>query len=58
MNLTNNLELNERLSRLSPQKRAQLALRLSNAERQGGPEKTSHFPRLSRNRRIALSSFR
>ena len=45
MNLTNNLELNERLRRLSPQKRAQLALRLSNAERQGRTEKTIALPK-------------
>src|ERR1700693_4442894 len=45
MNLTNNLELNERLRRLSPEKRARLALKLSMAERKGGPEKTVALPK-------------
>ncbi len=44
MNLTNNLELNERLRRLSPEKRARLALKLSMAEKKGGPEKTVALP--------------
>ena len=46
MNLTNNLELNERLKRLSPEKRARLALKLSMAERKGAPEKTVTLPKV------------
>src|ERR1700730_5139098 len=45
MNLTNNLELNERLKRLSPQKRARLALKLMKADRQVGAEKTVALPK-------------
>src|ERR1700692_3615538 len=45
MNLTNNLELNERLKRLSPKKRARLALKLMKADRQVGAEKTVALPK-------------
>ena len=44
MSLTNNLDLNKRLSRLSPQQRAKLALRLSKAGREEGPEKIVELP--------------
>src|ERR1700719_4218544 len=45
MSLTNNLELNKRLTQLSPQKRAQLALKLSKGERQRASEKTVAVPK-------------
>src|ERR1700733_14667067 len=45
MNSKNNAELNERLNRLSPEKRARLALKLSKAERQVGPQKTVALPK-------------
>src|SRR3984957_1105381 len=45
MSITNNLNLNERLSRLSPEKRALLALRLSKSERQNRPEKAVALPK-------------
>jgi pyochelin synthetase len=46
MSITNNLDLNERLSRLSPEKRALLALKLSKSERQNRPEKTVALPKV------------
>ena len=45
MSQTNNFELNERLGRLSPQQRAQLALKLSKIERKDGPEKEVALPK-------------
>ena len=45
MSLTNNVDLNERLSRLSPEKRARLALKLSQTDRKGGSEKTVALPK-------------
>ncbi len=45
MSQTNNFELNERLGRLSPQQRAQLALKLSKVERKDGPEKEAALPK-------------
>ncbi len=46
MSLANNLDLNQRLSRLSPEKRAQLALQLSKAGQRGGSEKTVALPKV------------
>ena len=45
MNPKNNPELNERLNRLSPEKRARLALMLSKAVRQDRPQKTPALPK-------------
>src|SRR5271167_235525 len=47
MSLTNNLDLNRRLSRLSPEKRAQLALQLSKTEQRGPQEKKVALPKAS-----------
>ena len=44
MNPGDNMELNERLSRLSPEQRARLALKLSMSGRQARPEKTVALP--------------
>lgn len=58
MSLANNLDLNQRLSRLSPEKRAQLALQLSKAGQRGGSEKTVALPNSSRTCKIASKLLR
>src|ERR1700690_3951265 len=57
MNPSNNLELNERLSRLSPEKRARLALKLSKSGPQGGPAKTVALPKAQAEPRNRFEQF-
>jgi len=57
MSITNNLDLNERLSRLSPEKRALLALRLSKSERQSRPEKTVALPKVQPDQESRIAPF-